>query len=201
MILGDEGRKVNVAELQTVCLIGERFIDKFGKQAKKNVKYNVIPIEESKLLMESADKLKGEICIIEQGLMIYLDDEKRDKMFDGIRDILKKHGGCLITSDLVQKQYFTDTAAALFGAAEAPKLYNETKEMYERVLDDKINDDALQNEQEAMTYLNAHGLRAKKVPLFNSPPNLYITNKLTPAQRQNVNALATKNYLWVITAI
>lgn len=201
MVLGDEGRKVVVGELQTVCLIGDWCVDEFGTRAKDNVTYDAFWLQDGPLMMASADKLNGRICIIEQGVTIYLNDENRDKMFDNIRDVLQKHGGCLITSDFVQRKYFTDAAAALFGAAEAPTIYAETKAMYEHVYDDKINDDALQDEQQAMAYLAAHGLRAEKVPLFSTTPKLYISNKLTPAQIQAVNELATRNYLWVITAL
>lgn len=201
MILGDEGRKVIVGELSAVCLIGDWFIDEFGKKAKKNVVYDAFYIEDGKSMMKSADRVKGKLCIIEQGVLIYLDKEKRAKMFDNIRDVLKKHGGCMITSDFNQKEYFTNTAAALFGEQNAPMLYDETKAMYEKVLDDKIADDVLQDEQEAMEFLKAHGLTARKVPLFNTLPKLYISDKLTPKQLQAINELAKKNYLWVINAL
>ena len=201
MILGDEGRRVIVGELQTVCLIGDWFVDEFGKRAKDTVDYDAFWLQDGPLMMNSADKFSGEICIIEQGVMIYLTEDVRAQMYDNIRDVLQKHGGCMITSDFCQKKYFTDTAAALFGAAEAPTIYAETKAMYEKVFGDKISDDALQDEQEALKFLAAHGLKAEKIPLFKVTPKLYVTNKLSPAQIQAVNNLATKNYLWVITAI
>ena len=201
MILGDEGRKVVVGELQTVCLIGDWCVDEFGKKAKKNVNYDAFWLQDRRGMMASADKLNGEICIIEQGVIIYLTPEIRSQMFYNIRDVLKKHGGCMITSDFTQKKYFTEVAAALYGEKNAATIYNETKAMYEKVFEDKILDDDLQSEQEAMEFLKAHGLRAVKYPLFTMTPNLYMYNKLTPAQIEKVNELSTKNYLWVITAI
>lgn len=201
MILGDEGRKVVVGELQTVCLIGDWCVDEFGKKSKKNVKYDAFWLQDRAGMMASADKLKGEICIIEQGVMIYLADDVRAQMYDNIRDVLKKHGGCLITSDFCQKKYFTDVAAALYGEENAETIYSETKAMYEKVLDDKISDETLQDEQEALEFLKVHGLNAVKVPLFTKTPKLDIFNKLTPAQIQKVNELSAKNYLWIITAL
>ena len=201
MILGDEGRQVVVGELQTVCLIGDWMIDDFGKKSKKNVDYDAFWLQDGKGMMASADKLSGEICIIEQGVMIYLSNENLAAMYDNIRDVLKKHGGCLITSDFCQKEYFTATAAALYGEAEAPTLYAETKAMYEKVFDDKIADEVLQDEKTAIEFLNQHGLRAVKYPLFTATPKLYIMNKLSPAQIKKVNELSAKNYLWVITAL
>ncbi|MBQ6297325.1 MAG: hypothetical protein IJK81_06495 [Selenomonadaceae bacterium] len=202
MILGDEGRRVVVGELQTVCLIGDWCLEEFGsKKAIKNVEYDAFWLQDRAGMMASADKFKGEICIIEQGVMIYLADDVRAQMYDNIRDVLKKHGGCMITSDFCQKKYFTDVAAALYGDAEAPTLYAETKTMYENVFGDKISDESLQDEQEAMEFLKAHGLRAVKYPLFTGTPKLYIENKLTPAQIEKINEISAKNYLWVITAI
>lgn len=202
MILAQDGRKVVVGELATVCLIGDYFMDeRAGKKFRQNISYEVIPVEDRQIMTSSLEKFSGEVCIIEQGLMIYLNEESRAKMFDNIRDILTMHGGCLITSDFCQKKYFTDTAAALYGEAEAPTLYAETKAMYEKVLDDKINDDAFQDEREAMEFLKAHGLRAEKVPLFTATPQLNIKTKLSAAQIQNVYKLAKQNYLWVITTL
>lgn len=201
MILGDEGRKVIVGELQTVCLLGDWCVYEFGNKAKQNVDYDAFWLQDGLMMMASADKLKGPMCIIEQGVMIYLAADVRDKMYDNIYNVLKKYGGCMITSDFCQKRYFKDVAAALYGEDQALTLYNETKAMYEKVLDDKIADSDLQDEREAMEYLNAHGLRAEKIPLFRTTPKLYVSDKLTPAQLQRVNELVTKDYLWVITTI
>ena len=200
MILGDEGRKVIVGELATVCLIGDWMVDEFGALSKKNVDYQVIPIEDTAAMTSNADNFTGEICIIEQGVLIYLNDLQRGKMFDNIHAILKKHGGCFITSDFTQKKYFADVAAALYGA-DAPTLYAETKAMYEKVLDDKIADEVLQDERTAMDFLAQHGLKAEKVPLFSTTPGLYCAKNFTAEQLAKVNAVAAKKYLWVITSI
>ena len=198
MILGDEGRSVIVGELNTVCLIGDWMVDEFGALSKKTVDYQVIPVEDAAAMTSNADKFTGEICIIEQGLLIYLNDLQRAQMFDNIHAILKKHGGCFITSDFNQKKYFTDVAAALYGT-DAPTLYAETKAMYEKVLDDKIADGVLQDERTAMDFLTQHGLKAEKVPLFSTTPGLYCAKNFTAEQLAKVNAVAAKKYLWVIT--
>ena len=202
MILAQDGRKVVVGELQTVCLLGDYFMDELaGKKFRKNISYDAFWLQDKAGFTAAADKLKGEMCIIEQGVMIYLEPDVRAQMYENIRDVLKAHGGCMITSDFVQKKYFMDVAAALYGEAAAPTIYAENKAMYEKVYDDKIADDDLQDEAEAIEFLKTHGLRVEKVPLFISTPNLFINSKLTPAQIENVNALAKKNYLWVITAL
>ena len=202
MILAQDGRKVVIGELATVCLLGDYFMDECaGKKYRKNISYDTFWLQDKAGMMASADKLKGEICIIEQGVMIYLAPDIRAQMYENIRDVLKKHGGCMITSDFTQQKYFKDVAAALYGEAAAPTIYAENKAMYEKVFDDKILDDDLQDEQEALEFLKTHGLHAEKVPLFTSTPNLFINSKLTPAQIKKVNALAKKNYLWIITAL
>ena len=85
MILGDEGRRVVVGELQTVCLLGDWCVDEFGNKAKKNVSYDAFWLQDGASMMKSADKLKDEICIIEQGVIIYLTDEVRAQQSSGRR--------------------------------------------------------------------------------------------------------------------
>lgn len=201
MILGDEGRKVVVGELNTVCLIGDWMVDEFGAQSKNTVDYEAFPIEDTAAMIAASDKFTGEICIIEQGLMIYLNDLQRGKMYDNIHAVLKKHGGCMITSDFTQKKYFTDVAAALYGTQEAATIYAETKAMYEKVLDDKIADEVLQDERTAMDFLAQHGLQAEKIPLFSTTPGLYCAKNFTAEQLAKVNEVAAKKYLWVITPL
>ncbi|MCR5834188.1 MAG: hypothetical protein K6G55_06030 [Selenomonadaceae bacterium] len=201
MLLGDEGRRVIVGELATVALIGDWFIYDLGGKSKDIVDYETIPVQDRVAMMQYAHKFKGAVCVIEQGLMIYLNAYDRDSMFDNIRDVLKEHGGCLITSDFVQQKYFKDVAAALYGESEAEIIYKETKEMYEKVYGEKLNDDSLQDEDSAMKYLESHGLHAEKIPLFHEAPKLNVKSQLTPEQIERVNKVAAKNYLWVITAI
>lgn len=46
----------------------------------------------------------GEIVIVNEGLLMYLDDEEKEKLFSTIRKVLKERGGYWITADIYIKR-------------------------------------------------------------------------------------------------
>ena len=161
--------------------------------------YEEVPVENEELMLSAVSKFKGEICIVENGLIIYLTKDRLKSMFNNIKKILEHNGGCMITTDFAMKKYFTDTAAALYGTENAQILYDETKNMYEEVLEDKLIDDHFQSEKEAINYLNSIGLKVEQVPLLLSTDTLCSYNKLSNEQIKRINELIIKKYLWIIT--
>ena len=150
-------------------------------------------------MLGAASNFKGEVCIVENGLMIYLTKDRIDSMFKNIKEILIHHDGCMITTDFAMKKYFNDTVAALYGNENAQTLYNETKEMYEKVLEDKVIDDHFTSDKQAVNYLNSMGLKVEKVPLLSADYSLYSRKNLTDEQMERVKKLVSQKYLWVIT--
>ena len=143
---------------------------------------------------------KDKICVIENGLMIYLTEDRANEMFKLIKEVLQKHGGCFISTDYVTKDYFKEIAAALYGESQAQLLYDETKVMYEQLFDNPIFDDTFKTQNEAIEFFSAHGLKVTPVPLLTDTSALYCTKTLTPQQVEKIHQIAAKNYLWVITA-
>ena len=203
VVFAREGRNYIGAELMAVAVSAAEAVPKVvDKKYVPNIFYTEVLAEDYKTMMETADRLDGEICIIENGLMIYLTKERADAMFTSIHDVLKKHGGCFITTDFVTKDYFQDISAALYGRLQAQRLYGETKVMYEQLFDNPIFDDTFKTQDEALEFFKAHGLKVTPVPLITDTSKLYCPKKLklTKDQIQKINQICAKNYLWVITA-
>ncbi len=201
VVFAKEGRKYIGAELTAVAMSATEIMpDIAGKKYAKNISYENVPVEDREAMIGTADRLDGQICIIENGLMIYLTKERADTMFTLIRQILKAHGGCYITSDFVTKEYFKEIAAVLYGDYQAQLLYDETKVMYEELFGSEIFDDTFETQAEAIEFLKAHGLKVTQIPLLTDTSKLYCTKKLTAEQNKKIKQIAAKNYLWVITA-
>ena len=122
------GDRYVVAELAAVAEIADKlakksldagYYDKFS--------YEVALVEDEDAMTELAAKFEGKVCIVENGLMVYLTKERADKMFKNVRKILESKGGCMITTDLLLKEYFSDTAAAVYDEKNAGVLFDETK--------------------------------------------------------------------------
>ena len=199
-IVKDGGNYVG-AELAAVAFAADGLAKKsLDTQLHDKFTYEEVPVESEESMLGASSNFKGEVCIVENGLMIYLTKERVDAMFRNIKKILESKGGCMITTDFAMKKYFTDTAAALYGNENAQTLYNETKEMYEKVLEDKVIDDQFTSEKQAINYLNSMGLKVEQVPLLPSDYSLYSYKHLTDEQMERVKKLVSQKYLWIITA-
>ncbi len=201
IVFAKEGRKYIGAELMAVAVSANEFVTPLaGKNFAQNISYDEVLVEDREAMLRNADKLNGEICIIENGLMIYLTEDRANEMFKLVKEVLQKHGGCFISTDFVTKDYFKEIAAALYGEDQAQMLYDETKVMYEELFDNEIYDDTFKTQEEAINFFRAHGLKVTPVPLLTDTSKLYCTKKLTKTQIEKLNQIAAKNYLWVITA-
>ena len=201
VVFARDGRKYYGAELMAVAVMADDAMSKIlNKKQFQNVTYGEVLVEDREAMLSAADEFNGEICVIENGLMIYLTKERADAMFTSIHDVLKKHGGCFITTDFVTKDYFKDISAALYGEDQANLLYDETKIMYEQLFDNPIFDDTFKTQDEALEFFKAHGLKVTPVPLITDTSKLYCKKKITNDQFQKISQICAKNYLWVITA-
>lgn len=201
VVFARDGRKYYGAELMAVAVSATDVMSKvLNKKDFQNVTYDEVLVEDREAMLSAADEFNGKICIIENGLMIYLTEDRATEMFKLVKEVLQKHGGCFISTDYVTKDYFKEIAAALYGEDQADLLYNETKVMYEQLFDNPIFDDTFKTQDEALKFFAAHGLKVEQVPLLTDTSKLYCLKTLTPQQVEKIKQVSAKNYLWVITA-
>ena len=201
VVFARDGRKYFGAELMAVAVTATETMSKIlNKNQFQNVSYDEVLVEDREAMLSAADEFNGKICIIENGLMIYLTEDRATEMFKLIKEVLQKHGGCFITTDFVTKDYFKEIASALYGESQADLLYDETKIMYEQLFDNPIFDDTFKTQADAIEFFNARGLKVTPVPLLTDTSKLYCLKTLTPQQVEKIKQVAAKNYLWVITA-
>lgn len=207
VVMARDGRKYIGAELAAVAVSATPIMHGIvGRRYAENISYAHVPVEDRDAMLDTAYKFDGKICVIEQGLMIYLTEERADAMFTLVKEMITKsksgnwHGGCFITSDFVTKDLFKDIAAAIYGADQAQMLYDETKEMYEELFDGRINDDLFATREDAVKFLKAHKLKVKQIPLLTDTSKLYCLKNLTSEQASAVKRICAKPYLWAIVA-
>lgn len=211
VVFVNEGRKYFGAELEAIAQSALGFMPKFiDAKYKKNLFYDEVLAEDRSALYDAVNTIfsgetssevsKQNICLVEQGLMVYLTKDRVEKMYDNMANVLQLYGGCYITSDFVLNDLFKDISAAVYGESESQKLFDETQTMYEKLLDDDLHTDNFKSKSEAINFLNARGLKVQEVPLLTDTSKLYCTKNLTPQQAEKINQIAQKKYLWVITA-
>lgn len=202
MIFAREGRKYFGGELMAVAMSADEVMRKIlPPKYMENVTYDEILAEDNDAFLTAANTFDGKICIVEQGLMIYLTQDRLADMYENISDVLKLKGGCFITSDLMTRELFKDIAAALYGEDQAEILYDETKDMYEELFYGFLNEENFTQRLDAIKYARDElGLKIHYEPLILDTSKLYCTKQLTKAQAEKIRQIAAKKYLWVITA-
>lgn len=200
IVFVNDGRKYIGAELTAVAISATQIMPKFiNAQYRTNLSYENVPVEDRTAMIGTADRFNGKLCVIENGLQIYLTRERTDAMFSLVHEILKKHGGCFITSDFVTKDMFKELATAVYGKDSAKTLYNETKSMYENLFGAKLFDDTFNSQSDALNFLKAKGFKVQQIPLIADTSKLYSLKGLDAQQAEQVKKVCAKNYLWVLT--
>lgn len=201
MVFAKDGRKYFGGELMAVAVSADNVMKKIVEpKYKQNIIYDEILAEDKDAFMAAADVLGKNICVVEQGLMIYLTQDRMAAMCQNIDTILRSNGGCYITSDLSTRDLFKDIAAALYGEDQAQLLYDETKDMYEELFDSLINEENFDYQLEAIDYAkNELGWNVEQVPLITDTNELYCLKDLSAEQAEKIKKIAAKKYLSVVT--
>ena len=201
VVFSRQGRKYFGAELMAVAVAADNVMKKIlTPEEKKFVTYDEVLVEDKNAVLTSSKNMGGKLCMMEQGLMIYLDQDRLAAMYENIRDSLKQNGGCFITSDLATRDLFKDIAAAIYGEDQTQLLYDETKDMYEELFDSLINEENFDYQLEAIEFAEKElGLKVHQEPLISDASKLQCLKNLTPEQAEKIKKIAAKNYLWVVT--
>ncbi len=195
-----DGRKYVGAELAAVAMIADDLADRvLGKKYRNQFEYFDAPVTDAEAMLGAADFLNGEVCVIEQGLMIYFNREQIAEMLVHVKEILQAHGGCFVTSNFCRKPYFAQIVEPIYGADAVEPLYRRTRMLYEDVLGDPMYDDTFTSDKDALKFLNGLGFKVEQVPLFRAEPQLYSFSSLTSDQISAMKRLAKQNYIWVLT--
>ena len=201
MVFAREGRKYYSGELMAVAVSADNIMKKIvAPKYKQNIIYDEILAEDKDAYLAAGDILGNNICVIEQGLMIYLNQDRLGGMCESIDALLRNNGGCFITSDLSTRDLFKDIATALYGEDQAQLLYDETKDMYEELFDSLINEENFDNQLAAIDYARDElGWNLVRVPLITNPAELHCLSNLTDEQAEKIKQIAAKKYLTVVT--
>lgn len=201
VIFAREGKNYFGAELMAVAVAADNVMKKIlTPEEKKFVSYDEVLAEDRNAFLTTAKRFDGKLCMMDQGLMIYLDQDRLADMYENIRDTLKQNGGCFITSDLATRELFKDVVAAIYGEDQTQLIYDETKDMYEELFDSLINEENFDNQLDAIEYAEKElGLKIHQEPLILDTSKLYCLKNLSPEQAEKIKKIAEKKYLWVVT--
>lgn len=98
---------------------------------KKNLDYCEMDCTDRKQMESAAAILEGPVCIVTEGLFMYLNAAQTAIFFDNIHAILQEKRGCFITQDFSTKNFVMDVAEAIY-PGDGLKLFLQSVAMYVR---------------------------------------------------------------------
>ncbi len=166
---------------------------------RKYVRFAVADATDRDEMMNAAKSLDGKICIVEEGLLMYLSRDQQKAMLKNICDILKKNGGVFVTSDFVAGDIFMSINRTIYGDEDALVVAKETQKVYEDLSKVFFNDTIFKTKEEAVKFIEDTGLKVEMRPIFTSTPNITSIRDLNNRDIESINALMQQKLLWVIT--
>ena len=167
---------------------------------RKYIRFAVADATNRGEMINAAKSLDGKICIVEEGLLMYLSRDQQKAMLENIRDILKKNGGVFVTSDFVAGDIFMSINRTIYGDEDALVVAKETQKVYEDLSKVFFNDTVFKTKEEAVKFIEEVGLKVEMRPIFTGTPNIISIRDLNNRDIENINALMQQKLLWVITA-
>lgn len=167
---------------------------------RKYVRFEVADATDHSEMMNAAKSFNGKICIVEDGLLMYLPRDKQKAMLKNIRDILKEHGGVFVTSDFVAGEIFMGINKTIYGEEDATIVGKETQKVYEDLSKVFFSDTIFKSTEEAVKFIEEAGLKVEMRPLFSGKQDIMSIRDLNNRDIENINALMKQRFLWVMTA-
>ena len=202
IFLARQGRHFVGAEFKPIVMAaGNKIKACLTPEEQKSVSYEVVDATDKESMTAAADTMDGKICVVMDGLMMYLDREQQAATLQNIRDILKKHGGAYVTFDFSARDFVKESARVVYGNEDADEIYRESAKIYESISDADFEKSFFPNDEAATKFIEAQGLKVERRPVVeNTDAVIYSAKKFNKGQKERLKDLEGKKLLWVITA-
>ncbi len=158
-------------------------------------------------LEKALEGVEGEICVCTEGLLMYFTESETDEFCENIRALLKKHGGCWLTSDPEVSIQYGLTLKTIF-----PQLMEKIRENSQKNVEDKAEirmsppslivmpaGDMEANMKKALGFLKGHGLKAERFTVSSSMGDLKSLKDVEKEKAELYREAMGKTAFWKIT--
>lgn len=159
-------------------------------------------------LEEALSDVKGELCIMTEGLMMYLTDSEIGEVCSNIANLLAKHGGCWITADIEASLQYILIAKPFFGD-KFLEIMAKSKSLAEKKSDISMGPHSLilnvrdveSSMEKALKFLASHGLKAERIPVSKYMPKINMFDKIELEKAVAIQQAMSQCCYWKITLL
>ncbi len=170
------------------------------------VKYCALDLTNPASVADAAKQFDGEVCIVVEGLLMYLDPSETAQFIEGVKAVLEEHGGCFVTPDYCSGAFYRAVFFPMYGQEEgmqlllaSAKALEETSDATLRVSEKKKSLLSGKGDDIARDFFEARGLKIENVPFYDYGTRLMAIEKTDPEVAETIKAELNKTMAWVIT--
>jgi anti-anti-sigma factor len=145
-------------------------------------------------LNAAVDGFEGKVLISSEGLLGYLSTSEFEQLLDGIRQILEKHSGAFVTSDMgVDYELFATANMS------SPEAYDASRK---RTMEqsDIYNEGVVHMDHDKIkAFIEARGFKVEKVPFYHGDENLSMLQGIPEQWRDKYIELLNNACVWKMT--
>ncbi len=178
----------------------------FASRGIKNKEFHSVDATNYRLLRQALDSVTGEICIITEGIVPYLNNSELTEICSNIRRLLTEFGGCWITADPDGNPLYMAAMKAANGDAAFEDLEN-TRDVFADKSDFKIDVNcmtvlAYDHEATMKTvteFLRSVGLKYELIPMSDYLPELNCLSDYPEKVKTAYKKSLENVHVWMIT--
>lgn len=148
-------------------------------------------------LLAASDSMTGEVLVSTEGLWGYLFKEEFEQLAAGIRQVLKKHGGAWVSSDMGVD--YATFATVNMSSNEAVELYHASRR--KTMSDANIYNDGVGywETDKVRELLESCGLKVEVLPFYHGDEDLNILKNLPDEWKKKLLAILETSHIWKMT--
>lgn len=205
--LSKKGYKYIGADLPATVELVEPVAKKvMDADCKIPVEYRALDLTNPASVVEAAKAFDGEICISAEGLLIYFDILETEQFIEGIRAVLKEHGGCFVTPDYASGAFYTTVVMTIYGPERGMQLIMETTGALEKTSDAGLQDTETHksllhgtDDSYAVEFFEKKGFKVERVPFYDPKQNLVSMEGVDTETAAKIKAALNNIMVWVVT--
>lgn len=146
-------------------------------------------------------EIEGEVLIVCEGLMMYLQEFETRSFCAGLERILRKHGGCFITPDYITTDLYMAAHIAYLGQEEGMKALYEMAATTSKKIDNAWAN-SLQSRggsPKAVALFNELHFDIGKTPYYSPVESCMILDQLEPEVAARFRGALSRYDAWVVT--
>lgn len=205
-----EGKRYIGADLPSVIRSFEPVIRGMIPEAQQGLAtFAEVDVTNYATIEAAVEGIEGPICLMMEGLLIYLNPDEKEQVFRNVHRLLSERGGCFLNTDFETLAYYRAASKAI-ARERADEMIQTSLQAFASQSDTDIlgvipsevlsGRGGLEIDYDALERSFADsGLRVERIPYARDDLELRMFGRMTPDMEERVREAFREVYIWKLT--